>query len=107
MNFSEKFELKCRGAVEQAEPRGVEGTLLVGDTAIGRWEDHGRASQYGYDDIAIFPAFFKGEKCFFLKKEWVPAPGYTACGIEESVVSLEDGIHMLIERGIYDGYFKE
>lgn len=107
MKFVEKFDLKCRGAVEQEGPREVDGSLLIGERAIGQWEDHGRAASYGHDDVAIFPAVYNGEKVFVVVKDWRPAKGYSAFGVDESIVSLDAGIKLMIEHGIYNGHFQD
>lgn len=62
MKYIERRELECRGAVDPAPSEPVEGTLLVGEKAV--LEFSANQSQYGEDDVSIFPAFHNRERCW-------------------------------------------
>jgi len=98
MMYIEWKRLQTRGAVEPGPDETVEGSLLVGDR-ICSWEDN--YSSYGCDWSQLYPAFFKGERCWVRRNVRCPALGYSASGCEEIVLSFQKGVEILIEQGMF------
>jgi hypothetical protein len=105
MLFKEKDFLLCRGAVNQNEPERIE-NLLIGERAIGKWDDRSRSPGYGWDYVKMYPAYYKGEKTFVEERIWCPAEGYSASGTEERVISFEEGVKILLKKGAYEHIWK-
>lgn len=105
ITYTERTYLMTRGAVNQLPPDDVDGTLLVGNRIIARWDD--RHSQYGHDDVTVRPAFHNGVRAFFVTRDWCPAHGYCAEGISNVVYTLEEGVKLLIEHSYFDALFPE
>jgi len=102
-----KYELQKflaqRGSVEQMEDEPVEGTLLVGDKILFRWNDN--QSSYGYDRCTISPAFINGERCWVVEEVWESANGYNASGYEERIIDYKDGLNLLIDLDAFEQLF--
>ena len=106
MKFVEVFTLNVRGPVSQAEDVEVEGTLLVAEKGVANWTCE--RSDHGCDDVALFPAYHNGERGFLLRRTWNSGPGYSAYGVQDYLISLEEGIKRACEHGqwrIFDGWF--
>lgn len=97
--FFEKAHLQQRGAVGPAPDEYING-LLVDDSPIGRWEEG--ECQYGSDAVRIYPAYHCGKKAFLLERVWCPELGYCASGTEETVISFEEGVKLLLAHGAYE-----
>jgi len=100
IQYIEVRSLENRGAVDPAPSSEVDGSLLVGvDLALGF---DGNESQYGVDSVDIFPAFYRGERCWLRRETWQAAYGYSARGTQESVISFEEGVKIFLERGVFE-----
>ena len=103
--FEEWETLASCGPIDQLEDKEVEGTLLVGVKPIGEWKkDH---SQFGHNNVDIFPAYHNGEKVFVVRETWQPDydQGYCAQGTDEYIMSFEEGVKLLLEHGAYRHLF--
>lgn len=103
-----KYTQKTTITVDQ-NPNGsyeveVEKSLLVSDTIYSWDADH---SRYGYNSYDIRPCFHGGEKAFLLEWSWCPAPGYSAQGEGEEILTFENGVKLLIEHGAYAKMFAD
>mgnify|MGYP005651662973 CR=1 FL=1 len=88
-----------RGAVDQGPDQEVD-TFLLGDRAIATFEEN--QSQYGCDYTRVVPAWVEGKRAFIVQRSWSPAPGYSSEGDEDVIISFEEGVKLLLEKGIYD-----
>lgn len=101
--FTEKKELATRGPVSQEPPRAAPKGLLVG-RKVCQFDD---SPQYaGYDEVSIYPAFRGGERCWLVRRAWCPDVGYIAEGINEEIVSLEEGIELVVKSGCIEHLFE-
>lgn len=91
--------LQCRGPVEGAPDREVEGTLLSAEEPAHAYDSDHRET--GHDRVELWPAFHNGQQCWILSRRWIPALGYTAWGSVSSIIPLEEGIRILVERGVF------
>jgi len=102
MLFEERYTLNCRGAIEGQEPEPVE-SLLVSTEPIASWmANH---ISYGHDDCSLWPAWHSGKRVWLLREVWSAARGYSAWGTQDTVLGLEQGIKLLIERGQWHAVF--
>lgn len=93
MMFSERLSLKARGPNAPIPDVPVEGTLLVGEHSVACWT--GEAGHAGFDSVILYPAYYEGNRCFLMRKEWTPLKGYSGeRGAEDSIISLEEGIKL-------------
>jgi hypothetical protein len=101
MIFKEKTTLDCRGPIEQLSPEPVRGTLLVSQNCIANWEeDH---SQFGFNEVGVFPAYHNGEKSFVVVSVWESSPGYCCSGLSaEKIITFVDGVELLLKHGAYE-----
>jgi len=99
MRFIETSELS-RMCHDDGHMRPVEG-LLVGVEAVA--EIPGPADRVGELSMKVYPALHNGVKCW-LTERWFkvfsgqgtdPWPG-------EEIISFEEGVKLLLERGAYD-----
>ena len=104
MRFEEKVTLARRSNIEQMASEEVDG-LLVGEKVIHCWEEGN--SQYGYDSCSIRPAFTKGQKGWLVTKDWVAAPKYSADGTVDRVLTFEEGVRMLLDKGAFEHIFNQ
>ena len=91
--------LATRGPIEQRPDREVDGTLLVGREPAIQFED--RHQDVGHDAVALYPAFFNGRQSWLEHRRWHPAHGYSASGTMERVLPFEDGVKIMLERGVF------
>ena len=100
MKFIKTSELS-RMCHDDGHMRPVEGTLLVGDEFVAEFA--GEVDRTGAESMRVYPAFHNGVKCWLTEK-WFrvfsgqgtdPWPG-------EEIVSFEEGVKLLLERGAYD-----
>jgi len=87
------------------EHEEVDGSLLVGQKKIFGYDEDN--SNYGWNDCQIFPAFYKGDKAFLIRKIWRPISPYEGHGCHEEIVSFLKGATLLIEKGAYEHLFKK
>jgi len=98
VTYKEVRTIANRGAIEQAEDSDIFG-LLVGDQLALKYDDN--HSQYGYDAVRIYPAFYDGKRSWFKTERWYPGHGYSASGYQEIILSFEDGVKIFLERGVF------
>lgn len=99
IHYTEVRTLERRGPIDPEPSEPVEGILLVATESVLRYEDH--HSQYGYDEVFLFPAVHRGERCWLRREEWYPAPTYSASGTNEQLIPFEEGVSILIEHECY------
>jgi hypothetical protein len=100
MKYQIRTIIRNAGSVEQLEPE--EGTLLVGEIVLQYEDKHfGEGCEY----IRISPAFKDGQRCFFKTSEWWPGQGYCAEGIQDTILTYEDGLDILVQKGMFEGLF--
>lgn len=100
MKYEIKNSLLCRGATEQEADMQIDGLFLIGDDSIASYTDG--ECRYGENYCDIFPAVLGGEKCFLLREQWSPCNGYSASGTDETILTFEEGITLLLDRGAYE-----
>ncbi|GHP00707.1 hypothetical protein KSF_107540 [Reticulibacter mediterranei] len=100
VKYEEWHTLQTRGAVDPGHDEAVEGSLLVGEASVLQFTAN--QSTYGEDTVFIFPAFHKGERCWVKREEWSAAYGYSAAGIQETVISFEEGVKLFLERSVFE-----
>lgn len=105
MKFKEQTCLERDNNPNGSHEEEIDFSLLVGEHYIARWCDG--ESEYGYNRNFLYPAYIRGEKGFLKKSEWMASGPYCASGGSQEVVSLEDGIKLLIEKGIYEVFFQD
>lgn len=105
MMFRIQETLANRGPVSQEEPSPSDQKLLVGETAICKWEDS--HTEYGRDFCQLYPAVYGGEKAWLERRVWDPAYGYSASGESERILSFETGVQLLLEKGAYEHLFAD
>lgn len=98
--FSIQKTLAQRGPVERLPESSVTGILLVGNHSLYRGEEN--HSHYGCDLVELYPAVHNGQHAFLLVEEWSPAEGYSASGIQETILPLEEGVKFLVEQGAFE-----
>ncbi len=98
VQYIEYAELECRGPVDPAPSREVSG-LLVGTEPVLKY--YGNQSSYGEDYIKVFPAFYAGKRAWLRRLTWCPVYGYNASGVEEEIISFEEGVKLFLERGVF------
>lgn len=105
MKYQEKTTLDQRGAIDQDTPIAVDGSLLIGDEWVARFnEGH---THYGYDETKIYPAFHKGERAWVTISIWESSPGYSCSGItNETILGFEQGIELLMQKGAFEHLFE-
>ena len=91
--------LRTRSPIEQLPDREVDGVLLVGQQPAIEFED--RHSDAGWDAVALYPAFSDGAQCWLELRRLYAAHGYSASGVQERVMSFEDGVQIFLERGVF------
>jgi len=96
--YREQRTLARRGPTDQLEDEEIAG-LLVGEKAVMNYQAN--YSQYGSNSVYIYPAFYKGERCWLSKEIWQPAYGYSAYGTSEFIMTFEDGVKIFLERGVF------
>ena len=101
MNYSEQSTLMQRGPVEQMEDIEVE-VFLRGDRTIAIWDEGHQ--QAGHDECLLFPAFAKGGRCWLLSRRWHAGGGYSASGTEEEILTFEEGVKLLCEKGCWSAF---
>ena len=99
MQFVEKRFLRKRYAVESAPSVPVHGTLLVSTRPVLTFIDN--ETQFGEDYIDIFAAFHNGSRCWLRRATWSPAPRYSGEGVEEEILSFEEGVRLFLEHGVF------
>lgn len=100
ITYIEIESLQNRGAVDPGPDTEVAGSLLVGEQRALQFET--AESQYGNDYVEIFPAFHDGQRAWLRRDTWRPAHGYSASGIQEKILSFEDGVKFFLERGVFE-----
>ena len=103
MLFKEKQTLSTRGPVDPG-PDEETSTYLIGESPLARWEDN--HSQYGCDCCSLYPIWQDGERRFLLRKSWAPEENYTASGDEEEIITFEEGVKLLCEKGCWDVFIR-
>ena len=88
-----------RGAVDDAAPSDIEGTLLVGTEPVLTYEIN---SSYGYDIISIYPAVRDGIRSFLKRAIWQPAYGYSAQGTQDEILNIDEGVRLFLEQGVFE-----
>lgn len=105
MKFKEKNYLEQRDSTSQLSPEEISGKSLLVGTCIATWnEGH---TEYGFDDVEIFPAYHDGEKAFLISRDWNASAPYCAEGTEEEIISFKEGVNLLLSKGAYEHLFKE
>lgn len=96
MKFLVKRTLEQRGPIESEGCIEVEGTLLVSENPIiSYYEDHRRE---GCDAVALYSAFYNGERAWLKDATWCANSPYCASGTEEIILDYKEGIDILVER---------
>lgn len=72
-------------------------SLLVGEECLLRWE--GEEEETGRDIFYLFPAIKEGESIFYIDSHWDPALNYSASGSYSKLISFQEGIALLVEKG--------
>ena len=98
MTYRERATLLRRDACNQAPPEETE-TFLIGNRMIAEYEEN--HSSYGCDVTRMYPAWKEGKRAFLLDRGCNPAQGYSAEGTEEVLISFEDGLRIILEKGLY------
>lgn len=93
------FTLQCRGPIDSMPDRPVDGILLSAETPCLTFHDN--HSQAGADLVALYPAFHNGAQCWIRSETWQPAHGYSAIGITSEVIPMDEGVRILVERGVF------
>ena len=96
MKYQIQTTLLQRDANEQGADAAVEGVLLVGQCVASFLTNH---SGYGYDVTHIKPAVYKGEHAWLRVDSWCAASGYSSSGDEETILTFEEGVRLLVEHG--------
>ncbi len=99
MKFIEITSLRNCGPIDQEPDSETDGSLLVGEERVGTYLD--RVSSCGHDFVEVFPAYHRGEKAWLLTATWEAAQGYSASGIQDTVVSFEEGCRLLLTHGAF------
>lgn len=88
MSFTPVTHLRRRGPVDQEEPVEAPAGLMVDfETVLSHEEDYSRAHGYGHDIVTRYPARLGETPCIFERRRWMPAPGYSAEGDEDTILS--------------------
>lgn len=97
MKFTLKTSLNDRGPIDSLPDRPVgKHTLLVAEKVATFATSFDRA---GHDMTTLMPAVHDGMHCFLRKDVWVPAHGYSAEGACEEIISIEEGVRLMMEHG--------
>lgn len=99
IKFIRIHTLKCRGPVEGEPDREVEGVLLSTENPVLAFDAGHRDT--GHDHCELWPAFHNGAQCWILTRDWRAASGYSAWGVASSILPLEEGIRILIDRSVF------
>lgn len=91
--------LQTRGPIEGMPDREVDGVLFSADQSILDWE--GAHKDAGHDQFTLWPAYHNGAQCWILSRRWVAAHGYSAWGTQTDIIPLEEGIAILVDRGVF------
>ncbi|HWP62823.1 MAG TPA: hypothetical protein VNO86_05075 [Candidatus Binatia bacterium] len=86
--------LARRGAVEQAEPEPIRCHEVLAE--LGTWADWHRSPGYGHDACRawLVRACDSGRLRLLVRREWVPAPGYSASGTEDELYELPEAVRL-------------
>ena len=103
MKFKEKNFLLQKDSNDQGEDQEVE-TFLVGEESIADWTQG--QCHYGSDYCRIYPAWVEGKRAWLLEMNWQPARGYCARGTSEEIIDFDEGITLIIDRGLFDVFFQ-
>ena len=57
--------------------------------------------QRGSDYVTIRPAISGGKRAWLVTRDWSPAGGYFASGVEDTVLDFEHGCAILLEHGTF------
>lgn len=93
------YALKTRGPVEGGPDREVDGILLSAEEPALTFTAGHRDS--GHDQVDIWPAFHDGKQVWIESRRWVAAHGYSAWGTSSRLLSLEEGIGIMVDRGVF------
>lgn len=78
----------------------VDGTLLVGEKCILRF--YTEMSSMGSFYAKMYPAFYNGERSFFITETWKADNGYSAVCTQDKIITFEDGVKILIKNGVFN-----
>ena len=91
--------LEPRTAVDEGPDIEVKGLLLVSKIYVLKyWANQ---SSTGCDCVYVYPAIHNGKKKFVLRSIWCPVEGYSASGTQETIISLNAGIKLLVEHDVF------
>lgn len=99
VQYTEWRSLQTRDAVNPGPNQEVEESLLVATQHVLSFYANQRS--YGEDEVSIFPAFHKGERCWVRREVWCPAWGYSASGTQETILSFEEGVKLFIQWEVF------
>lgn len=99
VTYIEYTSLRQSSNTEQIADAPIYGTCLVGTEPVLTFEAN--HSNFGYDDVSLFPAFHKGDRRWLKREEWNAAPGYSAYGTNETIIAFETGVKLFLEHGVF------
>lgn len=103
MQYKVVRSLQTRDAVDPGADVAVDGTLLVADRPVAKWQqDH---SRYGYDSCSLTPAFHNGAQAWVLSQSWCAESPYSASGTQDLILDFEAGVKRICELDLWDGIF--
>lgn len=105
MKFVEIRTLRQRGPIEQLLDTALDRIVMKGEAYIAQWEEG--ETQYGSDVASIFPTVDRGERGFLVTKDWCASGNYCAEGTEDSLLTLEEGACLILERGGWEHLWDE
>lgn len=97
MKSKRKTRMRNRGPVDPLPSEPVDGVLLVGVETV-EFETH-TIPRVGCDVTSFAPALHNGQHCWLRTDHWDPAPGYTASGIQDSLVTAQEGREIVTKAG--------
>lgn len=99
LTYVEVRALARRTAIEPAPEQGVQGILLVATEAALHYSAN--QSHYGADSVDLYPAVYRGDRCWLRRAEWQATGEYSAYGTSETILSFEDGVKLFLEREVF------
>lgn len=91
--------LSTRGPIEGGPDREVDGVLLSAEEPALAFD--AAHNQCGHDRVELWPAFHNGSQCWIESRRWVASHGYSAWGTVTRIVPLEEGIRIMVDRGVF------
>jgi hypothetical protein len=97
MDFKEKTELiNIRNGEDRSE--SVFG-LLIGKERVAEY--YGDIDQYGRWANKLYPAWYKGERCWLESGQWAPNEGYCAEMRNQRILTFQEGVKILMKQGCF------